>query len=122
MLSDVMEHFGLSRSLRQVGYFATDHHHQILKDLKVATREVGLITLTGAVGSGKTVLLGRMPNQFISEVTLSHRLMTARKVIGDNGRTQRLIKTMHGRGYRFIAPLRERAHEIPGDTGAVRSG
>jgi hypothetical protein len=39
MLSDVMEHFGLRRSLRQVGYFATEHHHQILKDLRVATRE-----------------------------------------------------------------------------------
>jgi hypothetical protein len=32
MLSDVMAHFGLRRSLRQVGYFATAHHQQILKD------------------------------------------------------------------------------------------
>jgi len=26
MLTDAMEHFGLTRSLRQVGYFPTDHH------------------------------------------------------------------------------------------------
>ena len=45
------------------------------------------------------------PNQFISEVTLNHRLMTARKAIGDSGRAQRCIKTLHGRGYRFIATV-----------------
>ena len=48
------------------------------------------------------------PNQFISEVTLNHRLMVARKAIGDSGRTQRCIKTLHGRGYRFIAAVQER--------------
>jgi DNA-binding winged helix-turn-helix (wHTH) protein len=47
------------------------------------------------------------PNQFISEVTLNHRLMTARKAIGDSGRAQRCIKTLHGRGYRFIAEVQE---------------
>jgi type II secretory pathway predicted ATPase ExeA len=60
MLTDVMEHFGLTKSLRQVGYFATDHHQQLLKDLKATIREGGLVVLTGVVGSGKTVLLGQM--------------------------------------------------------------
>src|SRR5919197_3464010 len=46
------------------------------------------------------------PNRFISEVTLNHRVMAARKVIGDSGRAQRCIKTVHGRGYRFIAEVR----------------
>src|SRR5437867_7173217 len=46
------------------------------------------------------------PNQFISEVTLNHRVMAARKAIGDSGREQRCIKTVHGRGYRFIAEVR----------------
>jgi DNA-binding winged helix-turn-helix (wHTH) protein/tetratricopeptide (TPR) repeat protein len=46
------------------------------------------------------------PNQFISEVTLNHRVMAARKAIGDSGRAQRCIKTVHGRGYRFIAEVR----------------
>src|SRR5919197_4705032 len=46
------------------------------------------------------------PNQFISEVTLNHRVMAARKAIGDSGREQRCIKTLHGRGYRFIAEVR----------------
>src|SRR5215475_4584970 len=46
------------------------------------------------------------PKQFISEVTLNHRVMAARKAIGDSGQAQRCIKTLHGRGYRFIAEVR----------------
>jgi DNA-binding winged helix-turn-helix (wHTH) protein len=46
------------------------------------------------------------PNQFISEVTLNHRVMAARKAIGDSGRAQRCIQTLHRRGYRFIAEVR----------------
>ena len=40
-------------------------------------------------------------NQFVSESALLYCIMAARKVLGDNGRVQRLIKTIHGRGYRF---------------------
>lgn len=67
MLSDVMEHFGLSKSLRQVDDFETEHHRQLLKDLKVAIHEGGIIALTGIVGSGKTVFLGRIQEQLRQE-------------------------------------------------------
>jgi type II secretory pathway predicted ATPase ExeA len=63
MLSDVMEHCGLSKSLRQVDDFETEHHRQLLKDRKVAIHEGGMMAFTGIVGSGKTVLLGRMQDQ-----------------------------------------------------------
>ncbi len=52
------------------------------------------------------------PNQFVSEATLSHRLMQARKAVGDTGRMQSIIQTVHSRGYRFIAPVEERLYEI----------
>jgi hypothetical protein len=39
MLSDVMAHFGLTKSLRHVDYFETEHHRQLLKDLKAAIHE-----------------------------------------------------------------------------------
>ena len=45
------------------------------------------------------------PQQFISEVTVNQRVMAARKALGDNGRVQRYIKTVHGRGYRFVADV-----------------
>jgi type II secretory pathway predicted ATPase ExeA len=67
MLSDVMAHFGLTKSLRHVDYFETEHHRQLLKDLKAAIHEGGIVALTGVVGSGKTVLLWRMQEQLRHE-------------------------------------------------------
>jgi DNA-binding winged helix-turn-helix (wHTH) protein len=56
-------------------------------------------------------LLERLwPEQCISDAVLSYCIMAARKAIGDSGRAQRLIKTVHGRGFRFVAPLPERSH------------
>ena len=48
------------------------------------------------------------PERFITETTLDHRLMQARQAIGDSGQTQRRIKTLRGRGYRFVAAVEER--------------
>ncbi len=67
MLSDVMDHFGLIHSFRQATDFATDHHRQLFKDLKIAIHEGGIIALTGIVGSGKTVFLGRIQDQLRAE-------------------------------------------------------
>jgi type II secretory pathway predicted ATPase ExeA len=67
MLSDVMEHFGLTKSLRQVDYFETEHHRQLLRELKAAIHEGGIVALTGVVGSGKTVLLWRIQEQLRHE-------------------------------------------------------
>ena len=67
MLSDVIEHFGLRKSLHQVDFFETDHHRQLLKDLKAAIHEGGIVALTGVVGSGKTLLLWRIQDQLRHE-------------------------------------------------------
>lgn len=71
MLSGVMEHFGLSKSFAQAEGFETDHHRQLLKDLKIAIYEGGIIALTGIVGSGKTVLLVRLQDQLRDEGQLA---------------------------------------------------
>src|SRR5262245_44772948 len=67
MLSDVMEHFGLTKSLRQVDYFETEHHRPLLRELKAAIHEGGIVALTGVVGSGKTMLLWRIQEQLRHE-------------------------------------------------------
>jgi type II secretory pathway predicted ATPase ExeA len=67
MLSDVMEHFGLIKSLRHVDFFATEHHRQLLKDLKAAIHQGGIVAVTGVVGSGKTMLLGQIQEQLKHE-------------------------------------------------------
>lgn len=71
MLSGVMEHFGLSQSFNQAEGFETDHHRQVLKDLKIAVYEGGIIALTGIVGSGKSELLNRLQAQLRDEGKLA---------------------------------------------------
>ncbi|GAA1041772.1 adenylate/guanylate cyclase domain-containing protein [Virgisporangium ochraceum] len=46
-------------------------------------------------------------NRFVSESALTTAIKLARQAIGDSGRKQRLIRTVHGRGYRFVGPLDE---------------
>ena len=43
----------------------------------------------------------------VSEATLTTRVNAARRVIGDNGREQRLIGTIRNRGFRFVATVQE---------------
>jgi predicted ATPase/DNA-binding winged helix-turn-helix (wHTH) protein len=44
-------------------------------------------------------------DQFVAESTLSTRIKQARQAVGDDGRNQRVIKTSHGRGFRFVAAV-----------------
>jgi DNA-binding winged helix-turn-helix (wHTH) protein/pimeloyl-ACP methyl ester carboxylesterase len=46
-------------------------------------------------------------DRFVSESALSSRLKAARQAIGDDGQVQRCIRTVHRRGYRFVAPVEE---------------
>src|SRR5215475_47648 len=45
------------------------------------------------------------PHQFISEATLENCIKDVRSVLGDTGRAQRLIRTLRGYGYRFVAVI-----------------
>lgn len=46
--------------------------------------------------------------RFVSESAVTSRIKQARRAIGDTGDTQRLIRTVHGRGYHFVAAVTER--------------
>ena len=48
-------------------------------------------------------------NRFVTESALTSRIKSARRAVGDTGRDQRIIKTIHGRGYRFVADIAEQA-------------
>jgi TolB-like protein len=45
--------------------------------------------------------------RIVSESTLASRINAARRVIGDNGERQRLIRTTIGKGVRFVGAVRE---------------
>ena len=44
-------------------------------------------------------------SRFVSEATVSSRIMAARRAVGDNGKEQRLIRTSAGRGFRFVGEV-----------------
>ncbi|HET6967455.1 MAG TPA: alpha/beta fold hydrolase [Ornithinibacter sp.] len=54
----------------------------------------------------KTELLDTVwGDRFVSESTLTSRIKAARRVVGDDGIAQHVIKTVHGRGYRWVADV-----------------
>ena len=70
----------------------------------------------------KTELLDEVwGDRFVSESALTSRIKSARRAIGDTGRDQRIIKTIHRRGYRFVADVVEvdEVDEVAGDTGGT---
>jgi len=48
-------------------------------------------------------------HRYVTESALSSRIKSARRAIGDDGRAQRLIRTVHGRGYQFVGEVDVRA-------------
>ena len=54
------------------------------------------------------------PDRFVSEAALERCITIARRAVGDSGHTQYTIQTVHGRGYRFIAPVEECLDTPPG--------
>jgi class 3 adenylate cyclase/DNA-binding winged helix-turn-helix (wHTH) protein len=41
-------------------------------------------------------------DRVVSDAALSSQIKSARRVLGDNGSTQKMIATVHGRGFRFV--------------------
>lgn len=48
--------------------------------------------------------------RIVSDAAISSRIKSARQAVGDDGSEQRIIRTIHGRGFRFVAEVEDRAH------------
>ncbi len=44
-------------------------------------------------------------DRFVSESALTSRIKHVRRALGDDGQRQELVRTVHGRGYRFVAEV-----------------
>ena len=55
-----------------------------------------------------TIWQGRI----VSDASISSRIKLARQAVGDDGTAQRRIRTIHGRGFRFVADVSERSEEL----------
>jgi TolB-like protein len=64
---------------------------------------VYLVDNRDRVVSRDDILAAVWHGRIVSEAALSSRVKAARQAIGDDGQSQRLIKTVHKRGFRFVA-------------------
>src|SRR5215470_15913533 len=67
-----------------------------------------LVTCADRVVSKDELLDAVWPGQTVSESVLPKCVAAARRAIGDGGTRATMIQTVHGRGYRFIAPVQSR--------------
>jgi type II secretory pathway predicted ATPase ExeA len=76
MRAEVREFYGLTQPLSRAGYYETEHHRQILKNVRGAILEGRIVALCGVIGSGKTVTLRRLQQQLKDEnrITVSRSL------------------------------------------------
>jgi TolB-like protein/class 3 adenylate cyclase/Tfp pilus assembly protein PilF len=44
-------------------------------------------------------------DRIVSDAALSSQIKAARRAVGDDGTSQHIISTVHGRGFRFLAPI-----------------
>ena len=53
--------------------------------------------------------------RFVSQATLEGVIRSVREALGDSGRTQRIIQTSRGYGYRFVAGVEEHTPKEMGE-------
>jgi predicted ATPase/DNA-binding winged helix-turn-helix (wHTH) protein len=61
-------------------------------------------------------------DRFVSESALTTRIKQIRKALGDSGSEQRVVKTVHGKGYRFVADISTDAAHRPQGARAASGG
>jgi DNA-binding winged helix-turn-helix (wHTH) protein len=86
---------------------------------KVFDLLIHLIRYRDRVVTKQEILTHLWPQQFVSDAALSYCIMAARKAVGDSGRRQMVIKTLHERGYRFVAAVEECVEDTGEHAGLV---
>ena len=82
MLTEVMRFYGLARPPVDAGSFETEHHAQVLRDVRAAILGGRLIALTAIIGSGKTVLSRRLR----AELEQEERVIVSRSLSIEKGK------------------------------------
>src|SRR5262245_2725634 len=66
-----------------------------------------LVSQSGQLVTKDDLLATAWPDTAVSEAVLSTAMREIRRALKDQARVPRFIETVHGRGYRFIAPVSE---------------
>jgi TolB-like protein/class 3 adenylate cyclase/Flp pilus assembly protein TadD len=55
--------------------------------------------------------------RIVSDAALSSQIKAARRAVGDDGASQHTISTVHGRGFRFVAPIENARPDVVAEVG-----
>jgi DNA-binding winged helix-turn-helix (wHTH) protein/tetratricopeptide (TPR) repeat protein len=80
-----------------------------------------LLAHSERVVSRRELLDAVWPGEVVSPSSLTHAIMDSRRAVDDDGHEQRLIRTVRGRGYRFVGELRA-VDELPRAAAELREG
>jgi predicted ATPase/DNA-binding winged helix-turn-helix (wHTH) protein len=85
-----------------------------------------LIERRGEVLSKEELLDQVWGDRFVSESAVTTRIKSARRAVGDDGTRQEVIRTVHGKGYEFVAEVQEtespRLTDPPADIDSAPTG
>lgn len=74
----------------------------------------------GRTVTKEEIFAGIWGERIVSDAALSSQIKAARRVLGDDGISQRMIATVHGRGFRFARPV-ENAQLTPTEPNAEQT-
>ncbi|WP_114952607.1 winged helix-turn-helix domain-containing protein [Sphingosinicella terrae] len=75
---------------------------------------LALVDDAGRLVTKDALLSSVWDGTIVTEASLTSAVRELRRALGDDSRTPRFIESVYGRGYRFIAPLREAPQAAPG--------
>ncbi len=88
------------------------HRHELLRDGQPVAVEPQVFSVLQALIEHRQRTLRKdelmemiWPGRIMSDAALSGRIKSARQAIDDDGKQQRLIKTVHGVGFRFVGQV-----------------
>jgi TolB-like protein/Flp pilus assembly protein TadD len=94
-----------SFTLDSTNYCLSNSERQLAIEPQVFDLLHYLVVNHGKVISRNELLDNVWAGRIVSDTTLSGHIKSVRKVLGDSGQQQSIIKTVHGRGYQFIQPV-----------------
>lgn len=81
-----------------------------------------LVTNSGRLVEKDEIIAAVWGGRIVSESAVAAAIKTLRKLIGDDGSRQRLVRTIHGRGFRFVGEVQNVARELPMHAASLLSG
>lgn len=94
-----------SFTVDSVNYCLSDNGKQLAIEPQVFDLLEYLVINGSKVISRDELLDNVWAGRIVSDTTLSGHIKSVRKVLGDSGQNQTMIKTVHGRGYQFLPPV-----------------